>query len=114
MAKSRRSRATKKRARTPGRADASSPMVLTERDETARSTTNWGAVQHRTHAPSWSDVRAAIERLDGRGYTDVMLTTGAGDDAVNLSVSGGLEGHVICAVARPDHPEWAGVLLARG
>jgi hypothetical protein len=79
---------------------------LNERDESKRSTKNWASEERVTQDPTATDVEAAIERLDGRGFTDLSVSHGEGRTVVSLGCCGGVDGRVVCYLARVDDPEW--------
>ena len=56
--------------------------------------------------PSWTDVEAAVRRLDNARFTDVSLSFDEGKDRTSMLLSGGRDDRVICCVARPDDPAW--------
>ena len=88
-----------KRRGGPSSLCADTPAVLRERD---------AAKIAETENPTWTQIEAALRRLDNATCTEVSLAYSAGADRTVLTVSGGHADRVVCSIARPEDPEWEG------
>jgi hypothetical protein len=99
-------KAAKQRRGGPSSLCPDTPAMLRERDDSGRTKTMLASKIAETENPTWTQIEAALRRLDNAAFTDVSLEYGSGVDRTVLSVGGGHADRVICTIARPDDPDW--------
>ena len=80
-------------------------FTLSCRDDRYREVEQGRSRDVCVESPSWSEIEAAIRRLDGEHFTSVGLECGGPADPCLMALSGGRDSRVVCSIARPEAPD---------